>query len=260
MWQEVLDRYLDELRASGAPATTLRVRRGQLERAFTWIGKPPLDVRHDDLVDYMAANETWQANTRKSVRTTLRSFFGWAEEAGLADDNHARRLRAVRTPKGKPKPVPNDIYDRALATATGQKRRLLLCAALTGMRRSEISRFHSRDVVGEDIYILGKGGKTRVVPLHPHLAEAIEGIEGYIFPGKIDGHLSAQWVGDCLAEMLGKGWSAHKLRHRFASRAYLAERDLLAVQDMLGHSSVATTQIYTAVPDDAKRAAVLAVA
>lgn len=260
MWQEVLDRYLDNLRAGGTPATTLRVRRGQLERAFTWLGIPPQDATHDDLVGYMAAHGYWKPNSRKSVRTTLRSFYGWAEESGIVAEDPSRRLRTVSTPKGDPNPVPDEVYERALAAATGRDRTMLLCAALTGMRRAEIARFHTSQIVSGEIHIMGKGGKPRQVPVHPLLAAELVGVEGYVFPGRHDGHLSPQWVGDRLAAMLGKGWSAHKLRHRFASRAYLAQRDLLAVQDLLGHSSVATTQIYTKVPDDAKLAAVLAVA
>lgn len=49
-------------------------------------------------------------------------------------------------------------------------------------------------------------------------------------------------------------WTAHTLRHRFASTAYAGSRDIRTVQELLGHSSVATTQIYTAVPDGSIRA------
>ena len=79
-----------------------------------------------------------------------------------------------------------------------------------------------------------------------------------MFPGRVDGHLSPQWVGKVLAGALGAGWSAHTLRHAAASAWYRADRDLLAVRDLLGHASVATTQIYTATPDGALRAAVAA--
>ena len=56
-----------------------------------------------------------------------------------------------------------------------------------------------------------------------------------------------------LSDALGgpaSGWTAHTLRHRFATRAYAGERDILTVQQLLGHSSIATTQIYTHIDDD----------
>ncbi|WP_022899139.1 tyrosine-type recombinase/integrase, partial [Humibacter albus] len=79
-----------------------------------------------------------------------------------------------------------------------------------------------------------------------------------LFPGRVDGHLSAAYVSKLISRALPEGVTAHPLRHRFASRAYAAERDIRAVQELLGHASVATTQIYTAVPDAALRRAALA--
>jgi site-specific recombinase XerD len=68
-------------------------------------------------------------------------------------------------------------------------------------------------------------------------------------------------VGKLVAAALGPGWSMHKLRHRFATRAYRhGGRNLRAVQALLGHSSVATTERYTAVDDDEIRAAAMAAA
>jgi site-specific recombinase XerD len=68
------------------------------------------------------------------------------------------------------------------------------------------------------------------------------------------------WVSNVIGSLLADGWTAHTLRHRFASLCYAHERDLRAVQELLGHASITTTQIYTAVPDGAMRDAVLAVA
>lgn len=71
-------------------------------------------------------------------------------------------------------------------------------------------------------------------------------------------HTTADRVGRILSRLLGPGATGHGLRHRFASKAYQGTRDLLAVQQLLGHSSPATTQRYVAVPLDNLRAAVRA--
>ena len=66
----------------------------------------------------------------------------------------------------------------------------------------------------------------------------------------------APYVGKLMSRALMAGWSAHSLRHRFAGLAYSVERDIRAVQELLGHASVRTTQIYTPVPSGALRTAV----
>lgn len=76
-----------------------------------------------------------------------------------------------------------------------------------------------------------------------------------MLPGRIDGHLSARRVGELAAEALSEGWTAHTLRHRAATRVHEATGDLLAVQRMLGHASVATTQRYVMTTDDRLRRA-----
>lgn len=72
--------------------------------------------------------------------------------------------------------------------------------------------------------------------------------------------LSPAYVSKLISRALPAGVTAHMLRHRFASAAYRGERDIRTVQELLGHSNVATTQVYTAVPDGALRAAVEAAA
>lgn len=75
-----------------------------------------------------------------------------------------------------------------------------------------------------------------------------------VFPGQIDGHISPNYCGKLLSRLMPEGWSAHKLRHRYASRGFAATGDLLAVQQALGHSSVATTQRYVQVSPQSVRA------
>ena len=78
------------------------------------------------------------------------------------------------------------------------------------------------------------------------------------FPDGFGGHLSPAWVGELVAGVLPAGYTMHTLRHRFVSRAYRGTRNLRAVQTLLGHASIATTERYLAVDDDEIRAAMLA--
>jgi site-specific recombinase XerD len=98
------------------------------------------------------------------------------------------------------------------------------------------------------------------VPLPDDLAEELLNYDGYIFSGQIDGHLSAAYVSKLMSRELD-GATGHQLRHRYATRAYqLGGNDIRAVQELLGHASVATTQIYTAVQPESLRRTALAAA
>ncbi|MGD9955888.1 MAG: tyrosine-type recombinase/integrase [Dehalococcoidia bacterium] len=259
MWQSELDAFVQYLHAAGRAPTTIRLRRMHLERAFTWLDTPPFDVEEDRLTAYLAAND-WKPESRKSVRASLRGFYTWAAKTGRVTKDPSLNLPQVAVPQAIPHPTPTEVVDSALATASRDQVLMLMLAAYAGLRRAEIAGLHSRNVEGDTLRVTGKGGKTREVPLHPRLVEGLRGREGFIFPGKDHGHLSPDWVGKQMKAVLGGGWTAHSLRHRFATRAYAGERDLLTVQQLLGHSSVATTQRYTQVPDDARRRAVLNVA
>ena len=107
----------------------------------------------------------------------------------------------------------------------------------------------------------GKGGKDRVIPISDDIARHLLALpDGWAFPSPAGGHLTEQHVGKLIANVLPDGWTAHSLRHRFATTAYAGTRDLLAVQELLGHSRPETTRGYVRLPQDALRAAVAAAA
>lgn len=255
MYADVLDAFVQHLRAAGRAPSTVRLRQMHLERFFSWLAADPLTVDIDDLTAYMAAND-WAPESRKSVRASLRGFYQWCEESERIEVDPSRRLPKVAVPQGIPHPTPTDVVDAALAKASARELLMVHLAAYAGLRRAEIAGLHSRDIIGDTVVVRGKGGKVRSVPLHPVLVVELAGVRGFVFPGRDRGHLSPDRVGKIMTALLGSGWTAHSLRHRFATRAYAAERDLLTVQQLLGHSSVATTQRYTQVPDDARRRAV----
>jgi integrase/recombinase XerC len=213
------------------------------------------------LLTYLG-RDGWAPETRRSARNAVRSYFKWAEQSGLVRHNPALQLPAIRVPAGKPRPTPDQVLVDALAGAQPRERLLVMFAAYAGLRRAEIAKIHTCDIGEGALRVMGKGGRVRVVPLHPAIADELrEHIleTGYMFPGQIDGHISPGHVGVLIKRTLGSGWSAHTLRHRFASKAYAVQRDLLAVQELLGHSKPETTRRYTQVPDGAVRAAVFGI-
>ena len=118
------------------------------------------------------------------------------------------------------------------------------------------SRDVMRDLVGWSLVVVGKGDKQRIVPIGDDLALLIRSANGYLFPGRWSGHVESSYVGRHLSDLLGDGWTAHSLRHRYATTTYAVTRDLLLVSKLLGHASVETTQRHIAMPDDRLRAAV----
>lgn len=96
----------------------------------------------------------------------------------------------------------------------------------------------------------------RQVPLPDELARRIlSSPAGYLFPSPHGGHLTPHHVGVIVSRLLPTGWTCHTLRHRCATNAYAATRDLRAVQELLGHAKPETTALYTQIPQEAVRAA-----
>jgi integrase/recombinase XerC len=157
---------------------------------------------------------------------------------------------------------PEAVVADALAHADRRVELMILLAARQGLRRGEIALVHSRDVsadlCGWSLRVHGKGARERVIPLHDDIAHRLRALDdGWAFPGQIDGHLSPRWVGHLIRDALLGDWTAHTLRHRFATVAYSGGRDLVAVQELLGHSRPETTRQYIRLPDDAMRAAIV---
>lgn len=252
--------YESWAKASGASRGTIRLRRHHLQSlAGQFAATPLLELTSAQLAEFLA-RDGWAPETRKSARSAVRSFYAWAIDAELIASNPARKLPAVRIPAGKARPAPEAVFEKAMAEADQRGRRMLLLAAYAGLRRSEIARIHTDDVNDHEVRVKGKGGRVRIVPLHPLIAAELSSAPpGFLFPGNEDGHLSADYVGKLIRRMLGDGWSAHALRHRFASHAYATDRDLLAVQELLGHSKPETTKRYVALPGGALKAAVMGI-
>ena len=206
------------------------------------------------IVGFMG-NPRWKPTTRASARAALRLLFSWAVLEGVRPDNPMADFPSIRTFQAPPRPAPESAIARALETVEDPRVRLVvLLGAYAGLRRAEIARLHS-DAIQENgsLRVLGKGGKTRVIPAHPLLVEPLAEFKargGWLFPSPYgDKPCHPVVVNRAIRGLLPPGFSTHTLRHRFATQVHSRSKDLRAVQTLLGHSSLATTQRYVGVSD-----------
>jgi integrase/recombinase XerC len=204
--------------------------------------------------------------------SALKAFLAFAREQAGLPDAKPPRMRGPRVKKGIPRPVsPDDAVNLADLVAEdaaeewigARDRAVLLLLYGAGLRISEaLSLTGAHLPLGETIVVTGKGAKQRVVPLLPIVREAVddyrakcpwpEARDKPLFRGVKGGPLSQGLVQKAMARArtaLGLPASAtpHALRHSFATHLLGAGADLRSLQELLGHASLGSTQIYTKV-------------
>jgi site-specific recombinase XerD len=203
----------------------------------------------------------------------IRSFYGHMVERGALDQNPADLVPSPRRPRGLPRALRADevarLLDRipARTPLETRDRALFELAYSCGLRCEEIVNLDldSVDFDAEELRVLGKGSKTRLVPvgepaqaaLERYLAAARPALrrvrrEPALFVSKTGRRLSASDVRRRLrlwlrAASLAGGISPHVLRHSFATHLLEGGADLRTIQELLGHASLSTTQLYTRV-------------
>jgi integrase/recombinase XerC len=154
--------------------------------------------------------------------------------------------------------MPDDDLRRAVSLARPKMRLMILLGAFCGLRCQEIAGLFWSDLQatgGEATLLIreGKGGKERVVPVPGVVLEAMVAFgrrrSGPLFYGVDAAQISANSVSRSLNrffERNGLDFTAHQLRHRYGTTAYMLTKDIRLVQELLGHSSPTTTARYAA--------------
>ncbi|MEY9951041.1 site-specific tyrosine recombinase XerD [Leifsonia sp. EB34] len=219
------------------------------------------------------------ATSLARMLSTVRGFHRFLLEEGRVEVDAARDIRPPKQPSTLPKAITVDQVAALLAACDGDEldqlrdKALLELMYATGARVSEAVGLNVDDVIDTDVVRLtGKGAKQRIVPLGSFAQAAVAAylvrarpvlsVRGRatpaLFLGMRGARLSRQnvWlIIRAAAEraQLGVEVSPHTLRHSFATHLLAGGADVRVVQELLGHSSVATTQIYTLVTADALR-------
>lgn len=251
-----LARFDAWMQAAGHAEGTRKLRMNTVRRFC--VDADPLTCTMSDVAVFMA-NSNWKPATRASARSSLRVFFEWLNLEGLRTDSPMSGMKPVKVNVGVPHPCPEDGFSRALKVADDDTRLAVMLAGFAGLRRAEIAGMHGSMIGEKELRVTGKGSKTRVVPIHPDLEPLVAPFRGrdvYLFPNQFGNPVTPTTIGRRVRRVLPDGYSTHSLRHRFASQVHANSKDLRAVQALLGHSSLATTQIYVNVSSDQLASAV----
>lgn len=255
--EDLLDRWRQHLQAAGRRATTIDLRFRYLRR-FAHEHPDLLAVTRRDLEGALSgARATMGPAALKSYRNSLAGFYRWALREQLVAADPTATLAPIHVPPTRGRTAEDASIRAALARANPSQRAMILLARYGGLRRAEIATLHTRDRDGDRIRVDGKGGRVRSILLQADLRTALEALEaeqgaGPYFPGRIDGHVSFDTVHRVITQLVGI--NPHALRHAAATAAYRQTKDLQAVQEFLGHASLATTQLYLHVSEAQMRA------
>ena len=244
------------------------------------LGAPPstrdlAELTVSDFRAFLARRRTGGAESRTLARqlSSLRSFYRHAEKTGLFRNAALSALRAPKLPHAVPKPLSPEkarLVAKADALTTDATPRWVLArdqAVLTllyacGLRISEALALTARQADAPVLSITGKGTKTRLVPLLPAAREALALYRKLcpfavppnqpMFRGIKGGPLNARNIQLLIARLRGalglpETATPHALRHSFATHLLANGADLRVIQELLGHASLSTTQVYTEV-------------
>jgi len=274
----LIDQFIDTIwMEQGLSQNTLNAYRTDLKKFSEWLQKssrPTLvEVQRSDLLDYLAYRSEEQHSPRSSARmlSSLRRFYAYCLRKNLIKDNPTRLLDSPKLGRPLPNSISEDEVERLLTapdlnTNLGLRDRAMLeLLYATGLRVSELVNLSDTQVSLRQgvLRVTGKGDKERLVPIGE---EAVNWLEKYIQVARPE--LAQQSQSGALfltnrksgmtrqafwylikryakQEDIRSHLSPHTLRHAFATHLLNHGADLRAVQMLLGHSSVSTTQIYT---------------
>ena len=268
-----IEEHLEQLRLLGHSAQTIYGRMTFLRMLARQLPVPLLMATAVHLAAWRAALSVSDEVIVHYV-CHAQAFFAFCMERGYRTDNPAGALPVPRVARRLPRPVSEPDLMCALALATPRVRPWLVLAGWCGLRAKEIAYLRRECVLetaSPPVLLVAleatKGRSERVVPLSVFAAGELVPVlpaSGWVFtrrdgrpgpnsPGLIS-HLANTHLHEC-----GVNASLHQLRHRFASQAYQASRDLRAVQSMMGHTRPETTAGYAAFDQRAAAAAVDAI-
>lgn len=232
------------------------------------VGEPltTLELRH--LRAYLGRDNI-AAGTRVTERAAMRAFYQWLQHDGYREDDPTEKLAPIKAPRTKPRPFSRPQVEAMLTSGAYRNTRvMILLGYYQGFRVSSIAAVHGDDLdlIGNTITSVVKGNKTLTFPLHPVIRRIASTMpeHDYWFParGGRSGHILPTSVTDQITDAKRRAGitdprlTPHSLRHSFGTDLVESGVDIRIIQELMGHESLTSTQIYTDVTVDQQREAI----
>ncbi len=268
----LIDRFMEMLAAeSGASGNTLAAYRTDLEQASDLAGQRLIELDRDELAGLSRHWRDLADSTIARKASSLRRFFGFLLEEGFREDDPSPGLPRPSLVRSLPKTLSHEeisamfeVVEAGLQDEKGLASSARMSALLellygSGLRATELVSLPRQAAAGDRPFLIirGKGDKERLVPISERARTAVkrwaafvDADARYLFPSR-KGHLGRVRLFQLIKELAGRAGidpakvSPHVLRHAFATHLLEGGADLRALQTLLGHSDISTTQIYT---------------
>lgn len=272
--KEVYERYLIECeKGKNLSKHTIKAYKIDLKQFFDFINDKEIDK--NSIIDYMFyLNKQFKSKTAKRKLASLHAFFEYLEYDDLIDDNPMSKIRfKIKQEKRLPRVIDqNDLFSiyRVLYEKGNKKSKTFIKDSAiielllsTGIRVSELCKLRIKDVNLDEKHILvyGKGSKERLIYLgNRKVISALNKYKkkfrskaidyDYFFVNKFNERISEQAIRNIIKNYTQKAGisdniTPHMFRHTFATMLLEEDVDIRYIQNILGHSSISTTQIYT---------------
>jgi integrase/recombinase XerD len=261
----------------GLSDRTVRAYQGDLQRLLGFLEEQgigdPGSVDHDDLRSYVTylKEEGLAPNSIRRALSSMRTYFAFLVEEGELENDPTERLESPRTWRKLPTVLSREEVEKILTSPSPKSpsftrdRAILEMLYATGLRVSELVQIQLADLDLDEklVQVSGKGDRERIVPFGSTAAQAVRDylnrLRVELDRGETEGILFLNMRGRPLTRMsiwmlvrdataaagISKRVSPHTLRHTFATHMLEGGADLVAVQELLGHVDISTTQIYT---------------
>lgn len=277
-YKQMLRRYLSFLRLEhNASPNTVEAYERDVRRILEYAEANSLDIRTLRLEDLEAFASTLydlgiSTTSIKRVLCGVRSFFRFLQLDGFRDDDPGELLESPKIADTLPRVLSVeevDMMEAAIDLSQWQGHRnkaIIEVLFACGLRVSELTHMRLSDLFVKDefIRVIGKGSKERIVPIsrsaldqlglwfevRREMNNIVRGEEDYVFLNRRGAHLTRQMIlhmvkQTALAAGITKTISPHTFRHSFATALLDGGADIRVIQEMLGHESISTTDIYT---------------
>ena len=231
------------------------------------LDKDPAYLTPLDIVRWYTAHEDWSQSTHCTYHSYLSTWFKWLQLMDYRADNPLIKVGNPRHPDRIAKPVGDkQLIDVLKMNMHHRTREMILIGALLGLRVHEIAKIRGEDVDLEKgiLTVRGKFGKISQLPLHRILVVTAETMprRGWWFPAnsrRPGEHVLSKSISQMVSQVMRRAdvpRTAHSLRHWYATTLLDDGADIRTVQELLRHSSITATQLYTKVPDKTRREAI----